>query len=348
MRSKRGKIINIVVSTILLALFVYLAFRNVNLNELVDILKTTNYVYVFLGMFIGVVAGSAVRAKRWGYMLEPIKSKISFKSLFSSTVIGYMVNNLIPRSGEVVRPYLLGKEEGISRTSAFATIIIERIIDTLSFLLMFGVALIFFKGRITAAIPQIGSAIIALAALTFLLIFWIVFTMFKTEMSLRVIKFFTKFLPEKLHLKVDKMFTSLVQGFIILKKPALLVKIALYSALLWLVYLVSTYLPFLSFDILTGNGNSAGTIAHALWDANLLLVIINVAMFVPVPAATGPYHWFCKVTLTSIFAVSEAKALGYATSTHAMSFLIYLAIGLYFYITSQYKFSEIKGNEQTG
>jgi len=70
-------------------------------------------------------------------------------------------------------------------------------------------------------------------------------------------------------------------------------------------------------------------------------------MFVPVPAATGPYHWFCKVTLTSIFAVSEAKALGYATSTHAMSFLIYLVAGLYFFIKSQYKFSEIKGSEQT-
>src|SRR5260221_4753946 len=106
MRSKRGKIINVVVSTILLAVFVYLAFRNVNLKELIDILKSTNYVYVFIGMFIGVVAGSAVRAKRWGIMLEPIKPGITFKSLLSSTVIGYMVNNLIPRSGEVVRPYL--------------------------------------------------------------------------------------------------------------------------------------------------------------------------------------------------------------------------------------------------
>jgi uncharacterized protein (TIRG00374 family) len=338
MQLSRGRKINILVSTLLIAIFLYLAFRNVNLTELADILKTTNYLYVFIGMFIGVIGGSIVRAVRWGIMLEPIKPNIPFKSLFSTTVIGYMVNNLIPRSGEVLRPYLLGQHEGISRTSAFATIIIERIIDTVSFLIMFGIAIVYFKGRIAAAIPQIGFAIVLLAALTFLLLFWIIFTMFKTELSLKVVKFFTKFLPAKLHVKVDNLFTSLVNGFNILKKPALLVKIGLYSVLLWAVYLCSTYIPFYSFGILTGSGN----LATALWDANLLLVMINVAMFVPTPAATGPYHWITTVTLVSVFSVTESKALGYATATHAMAFLIYLAVGLYYFITSQYKISEIK------
>lgn len=338
MQLSRGKKINILVSTLLLALFLYLAFRNVNFKELAGILETTNYLYVFIGGVLGIYGATIIRCIRWGIMLEPIKPNIPFKSLFSTTVIGYMVNNLIPRSGEVVRPYLLGQHEGISRTSAFATIIIERIIDTVSFLIMFGIALIFFRGSISAAIPGIDSAIIVLAALTFLLTFWVIFTMFKTEASLRMVKFFTKFLPEKLNAKVDRMFTSLVNGFVILKKPALLLKIALYSVLIWIIYIFSTYIPFYSFDILTGSGN----LAKGLWDANLLLVLVNIAMFVPSPAATGPYHWICKVTLVSIFSVSESKALGYATATHAMAFLLFLVAGLYYFITSQYKFSEIK------
>ncbi len=338
MQLSRGKKINIVVSTLLLALFLYLAFRNVNFKELKDILETTNYLYVFIGGVLGIYGATIIRCIRWGIMLDPIKPNIPFKSLFSTTVIGYMVNNLIPRSGEVVRPYLLGQHEGISRTSAFATIIIERIIDTLSFLIMFSFALIFFRGSISAAIPGIGSAIIALAVLTVLLTIWIIFTMFKTEASLKMVKFFTKFLPEKLHVKVDKMFTSLVNGFVILRKPDLLLKIAFYSVLIWIIYIFSTYIPFYSFDILTGSGN----LAKGLWDANLLLVLVNVAMFIPVPAATGPYHWICKVTLVSIFSVGEPKALGYATATHAMAFLLFLVAGLYYFITSQYKFSEIK------
>ena len=75
----RGRKLNIAISTVLLAVFLYLAFRNVNINELWNILKTTNYLYVFIGMALGVFAGSAIRAIRWGVLLEPVKKDISFK-----------------------------------------------------------------------------------------------------------------------------------------------------------------------------------------------------------------------------------------------------------------------------
>lgn len=340
-----GRKLNILISTLLLALFLYLAFRNVNLEELGNILKNTNYFYVFIGMFIGVVGGSVIRAYRWRVLLEPVKKDIPFKSLFATTVIGYMVNNLIPRSGEVLRPFLLGKHENISRSAAFATIIVERIIDTVMFLIMFPIALLYFHNRITNAIPEIATAVIILSALTLVLVGWIVFTIFKTEQSLKIFKIFTKILPKKIHEKADNIFISLVSGFDVLKKPALLFKIAGYSALLWIAYLISTFIPFYSFGIFVNDDMS---FLKMIWDTNLLLVLINVAMFVPVPAATGPYHYVCKVALVSIFAVSESKALGYATATHAMSFLIFLVLGLYYFITSQYKLSEIKeGNAKT-
>jgi glycosyltransferase 2 family protein len=339
MTSKAGHKINILISTLLLALFLYLAFRNVNLNELVSILESTNYLYIFIGVSIGVIGGLIVRSFRWRVLLEPVKPGISFRNLFSTTSIGYMVNNLIPRSGEVVRPYLLGKNEGISKAAAFATIIIERIIDTFMFLLMFGIALLYFKKRISNAVPEISSAVIILSALIFLLLLWILFMMFKTEQSMKIVRFFSKILPEKFRQKIENIFSSLVGGFDVLKKPALLFKIALYSFLLWFVYLVSAYIPFYSFDIIVNSGNG---IIKELWDANLLLVLVNVSMFIPVPAATGPYHYMCKVTLVSIFSVGESKALGYATSTHLMNFVIYLVIGLYYFIASNYKISELK------
>jgi len=303
----RGRKLNIAISTVLLAVFLYLAFRNVNINELWNILKTTNYLYVFIGMALGVFAGSAIRAIRWGVLLEPVKKDISFKNLFATTIIGYMMNNLFPRSGEVIRPYILGKHENISRASAFATIIVERIIDTVMFLLMFGVALLYFQDKITDAIPSIGSAVIILSAAIFLMLAWILFMLVSPIKSLRVVKFVTGFLPAKLHEKVDNIFDSLLTGFEVLKKPSLFFRIALYSVLLWAVYLFSTYIPFYSFNILlSDNGTS---LLKGLWDANLLLVLINVAMFIPSPAATGPYHYICKVTLVNMFAVSESNEL---------------------------------------
>jgi len=273
-------------------------------------------------------------------LLNPVKPGLPFKSLMSATAIGYMVNNLIPRSGEVVRPYLLGKNENISKAAAFGTIIIERIIDTLTFLFMFVIALIYFKNRISAAIPDIDTAVIILAGLVFVLLIWVVFTMFKTEQSLKIVQFFTKILPVKYRGKVDGIFNSLAEGFHILRKPDLLVKIGLYSALLWIVYLISTYIPFYAFDIFTGS--EVISLKEGLWNANLLLVLVNVSMFIPAPAATGPYHYIVKLTLVSIFAISETKALGYATSTHLANFIIYLVMGLYYFAASHYKISELK------
>jgi glycosyltransferase 2 family protein len=337
MAISKGKKINIIVSSVLLAIFLYLAYRNANLSELLNILKTTNYLYVILGSSIGVVLGSIIRSLRWGVLMHPIKKNIPFRSLLSATFIGYMVNNLIPRSGEIVRPYLIGKNENISRAAAFGTIIIERIIDTVTFLIMFGISLIFFKNRISNALPEIDFAVITLLILTFLLLFWIIFTMIKTELSLRIIKFFTKFLPLKYSQKIEKIFNSLVNGFNVLKSPALFFKVAVYSVIIWFVYLTSTYIPFYSFGIMADIN-----IWQSLWNANLLLVLINVSMFVPAPAATGPYHYVCKVTLVNIFFINEGKALGYATASHIMAFLLYSIFGLYYFIRSHYSLKELK------
>lgn len=334
-----GRKLNILISTLLLAVFLYLAFRNVDLGELAAILKSTNYLYVFIGMTVGAVGGMIIRSLRWRVLLHPVKANIKFGSLFSSTSIGYMLNNLIPRSGEVVRPYLLGKNEEISKASAFGTIIVERIVDTVMFLIMFGLALIYFKDRIANAFPEMSSAVIILASLIFIILLWVLFMMFKTQQSMKLVKFFTKFLPEKFRLIIENSFASLVYGFDVLKKPDLFLKLGFYSIILWLVYLLSTFIPFYSFDIFV---NSSTGLAEQFWNANLLLVLINVSMFVPAPAATGPYHYVCKVTLVSIFSINEAKALGYATSTHLMIFIIYLIIGLYYFVSSNYKISELK------
>jgi uncharacterized protein (TIRG00374 family) len=283
--------------------------------------------------------GCVVRAYRWRVLLKPVKAKISFKNLFSTTVIGYMVNNLIPRSGELIRPYLLGKNEELSRAAAFGTIIIERIVDTMMFLFMFGVVLLFFQTRISNAFPEIDFAVILLTVLVFLILFWIIFMLVRTRQSLSIVNFLTRILPGGLQKKIEKVFSSLVYGFDVLKRPGLMFKIALFSLLLWIVYLLGAYIPFYSFGIFVDGG---GSLLENLWNTNLLLVIINVSMFIPSPAGTGPYHYVCKVTLVSIFSISEAKALGYATATHLMMFLIFLIVGLYYFISSNYKISELK------
>jgi len=71
----------------------------------------------------------------WDYLLRPLK-RIPVRRLFPVVVIGYMGNNIFPfRIGELLRAYVLKRNEDVSISSSLATIVVERIFDGLTMLL---------------------------------------------------------------------------------------------------------------------------------------------------------------------------------------------------------------------
>ena len=79
---------------------------------------------------------------RWQYLLVPI-GHVGFGNALRTTVIGFAASAVLPaRAGEVLRPWLLARKEGLSATAAFATIILERVLDTVMVLLLFGLFLL--------------------------------------------------------------------------------------------------------------------------------------------------------------------------------------------------------------
>jgi hypothetical protein len=80
----------------------------------------------------------ALRAARWQYLLAPI-GHVRFSTAFETTTIGFAASFLLPaRAGEVLRPYLLARRERLPATACFATIILERLLDLVTVLLLFG------------------------------------------------------------------------------------------------------------------------------------------------------------------------------------------------------------------
>ena len=97
------------------------------------------------------------RVERWRYLLLPV-SPTRFSSAFRATVIGFTVNALLPgRAGEVVRPYVLARQEGLSATSAFATIVIERLLDLVVVCLIVSSFVLFFGPPSTASNTRLLS-----------------------------------------------------------------------------------------------------------------------------------------------------------------------------------------------
>ena len=85
-----------------------------------------------------------LRAIRWQILLRPL-GPTRLRVAFRTTVIGFAANTVLPaRAGEIVRPYLLARSEGLSVPAAITTIILERLLDFVTVLVLFGVFVVFF------------------------------------------------------------------------------------------------------------------------------------------------------------------------------------------------------------
>src|SRR5438445_9083588 len=86
-----------------------------------------------------MVVNLAIRSLRWRYLLEPL-GRTSFASAFRATAVGFAASSVLPaRAGEVIRPYFLARTdrgERMTATGAFATIILERLLDVVTVLVL--------------------------------------------------------------------------------------------------------------------------------------------------------------------------------------------------------------------
>src|SRR2546425_3276985 len=85
-----------------------------------------------------MVVNLAIRSLRWQYLLEPL-GHTSFGSAFRATAVGFAASSILPaRAGEVIRPYFLARQARhdagarVTATGAFATIILERLLDVIT------------------------------------------------------------------------------------------------------------------------------------------------------------------------------------------------------------------------
>jgi glycosyltransferase 2 family protein len=317
---------------ILLVFFMYLAFKGIDFNGLLVELARTKYYYAVLSVLIGAVFGSYIRALRWKYLLNPLKENISVKNLFSTVMIGYMMNALIPRAGEVSRPVLLAKKENISKASAFGTIVVERVFDMLSMFIVFGFCLMYYRQRISDTFGAYNIEMISLyfsvAILLFVIVVIIMLFNLKTTETI-VEKITSKLLPLKYQEKIHKIFISLINGFLFIKHPKYYFKIFLLTVALWVSYAFSTYVMFFAFDI-----------NLRFIDANLILVMMSFAQTLPLPGnSAGTFHLFTKMALVNIFGITAETAIGYATVSHLLGFIVLLIVGFYYSVKENFKFN---------
>jgi glycosyltransferase 2 family protein len=296
--------------------------RSVDLSDVWAETRRANPLPLALAVVVTGVT-YAIRALRWQYLLAPI-GKTHFTTAFRTTVIGFAATFLLPaRAGEVIRPYLLARREGLNATAAFATIILERLLDLLVVLMLFaGFVLTATPGVVSGdpaqfARVKFGGLIAGGVAVAGAIV---LFTLAgHPERMGRIALRVERILPEKLARIVAKFVETFAQGLAVMRQPGrMLVALAL-SVPLWLAIAAGIWLTSQAFHI-----------TFPYQASFLVMTILVVGVAVPTPGAVGGFHLAYQIAVELFFGAPTDRAVGAAIVLHAISFVPVTILGIIF------------------
>lgn len=316
--------------------FLFLAFRKVDFGQMVQAFAEANYFYLCFA--VGVMIFSHwLRAYRWGFLIKPIHP-VGTSPLFNALIIGYMFNVFLPAHlGEFVRAYVLGRKEPVQSSAVFGTIVIERIIDVFSLLIIFALTIIVFPFEEAPWVKTSGY----LSFIFIIILFGILVFMKKyRELSLKWLGVFTKPFPAKFASKIDELVHSFLDGIVPLKHWTHYGIVIVISILMWVFYALAFQIVFYAFNFVA--------IYSLPWFAALvLLVITTISILVPSsPGYVGTYHYLCMLSL-GLFAVPDSPALSFAVLMHGLNFLPVLVLGLVIVSIEGLSIKGIQGSVET-
>jgi uncharacterized protein (TIRG00374 family) len=307
----RHRSFHLLLGFLLSAAFLYLALRGINPALTWRQLRSINPVLLGMAILIGS-SSNLVRAVRWKVLLGYSKP-IRLRHVFSSMMIGYMANNVLPaRMGELVRVYLIERRAGISKSMSAATIVLERIIDALLLLSIAGAISVFLP--LTDLLRKTGLiAAVAFAAAGIVLLL----LAFKGESAARQTAQIVGVISETLGQRAEQIVGRFAAGLTVLRsiKQALLVM--LLTLAIWT-------LEALAVSAVIGALN-----LRLPWIAALfLLVVLSLSFILPAaPGGVGTYEFFVVAAMVP-FALDSSRAVGLALVLHAIMYFTSGVLGL--------------------
>lgn len=295
---------------------------------ILEVWALANKPLMFLSAFVAILS-HLIRAERWRLILNPLDFKIKLSHSFMSVMVGYFVNLVIPRGGELSRCYNLYRLNKTPINVSFGTVIVERLVDvvfllsliTISFFIEIDNLFAFFKSlniHITLGhfIPKFSTVFFIIIIGTFL----ILSARFLLIKKKRV---FLKFL-----VKLFEIINGMKEGgkaILKLEKRGLFI---LYSLLIWVCYYLMSYFVMLAFP---------DTENLTLLAALTIFVIGGIAMAIPLPGGTGSYHVMVPAGLVFLYAIPQDKAVAFTVIFHGWQTVLIILVGASSLLISQVK-----------
>ena len=292
-------------------LLLYLAFRSTSFAAVWAVLRQANLGWICIAL-MSVLATTLFKVVRWQVMLGPPGKQVSFMELLMANLSGQMLNALFPvRVGDVTRAVVIGGE-GPGWAFVLGSVALEKIVDLLWFALLIVLLLVLIPlpGWVGDSIWVVLGAATLMGFLTFALTA-------NRQRMLQIAETLSHRWPSKTSLYLVGQLRNGLVSLDVLQQRRDLVKIAVWSTVIWGMSILTNFFVLLSLGI------------HLSFAASILiLVALTIGISVAaVPGRIGVFEWICVLVL-AIYRVGQTQALSYGLMLHAVVYIPTMLLGV--------------------
>ncbi len=307
------KIVQYIIFLAVAVLFLWLASRGIPFEQMMGYVKGVK-VWPLALVFIGGIGSHYIRALRWKMLIDPMGYQVQAKNTFLSIMIGYLVNLVTPRMGEVARCGVLSVYEKVPADKLAGTMIAERAFDLVTLLVVFFLTYLveystvnsFVQENLLTPLANRFSATGLLAVgLGLLLVVVLVIALRKKIFSSES--------------KLSNIIKNILEGLGSIRKlqnPWLFLG---YTAGIWLLYLFMTTLGFWAFKDLNFLSFREGL---------SVLSFGTIGFVVPAPGGMGSFQYFVSLTLQEMYQIKKPLAFAYANVSWAAQTIVLITGGV--------------------
>jgi uncharacterized protein (TIRG00374 family) len=308
-------------------LFLWLAFKNADVGKIWNYAKGVDPLWLG-ALTLCCVASHVVRAYRWTIFLQPLTSrKVGLFNTFAAIMLGYAVNLVIPRGGEVVRIVSISKSEGLPWAGVLPTMLIDRLMDIAVLCLILAATMPILPPQMlavmTAAVPprllailpvelllKVGGGVMALGSIFLLVILPKIADLIRFVITVDFVK---KILPAKLIGIAEDLAGQFQEGTKSLSNLSTYPAVLVSTFVMWWLYFMNQYFLLQGFHLIP---------QVTLMQQWISYTIGSVGVLIPSPGSIGSFHFFASKALIWSAGVDESLALAFATVMHLVSFII--------------------------
>ncbi|MFY0625336.1 MAG: flippase-like domain-containing protein [Reichenbachiella sp.] len=313
---KWSNVLKYFISLVLAGVLFYLVFRDISLDDFISRLKYVNYWWVLLSIGLAIVS-HWLRAYRWNLMLKPFGYHLKTHRTFLAVMSGYLANLALPRLGEITRCGLLKKNDSVSMSTAFGTVVIERLID---FMILLGLIMldfiIEFDKIYNYFLDSVGWTNIEDHATSIYLSIIVIISLGVIGILILKNLLVKEFSHPTLN-KINQKLNDLVQGFLSIRNIENIPGFIYSTFGIWIAYFLMSYVIFFSMPETSNLTIGAGL---------SILAAAGVAMAAPVQGGIGAYHALVSGVLM-IYGVGDTTSKFFATMLHTSQVIFILVFG---------------------